>query len=151
MIFIGVDPGKSGALGWIENEKYGAFKFNDKTDRDIWDIFDFFKAKNVFAFLEQVHSMPGQGVSSTFKFGESYGFLRCCLVGNRIPFKTVTPTKWQKLIGCMIPKPYTITDKKNHHKGVAQSLFPKQKITHANADALLIAAYCRMVMSNAQD
>jgi len=46
--------------------------------------------------LEQVGSMPGQGVSSTFNFGQTYGGIRGVLAGLRIPITMVTPAKWTR-------------------------------------------------------
>jgi hypothetical protein len=59
------------------------------------------------------------------------------LTAAGIPFERVTPQKWQKAMGCM-----TKGDK-NVSKRRAQELFPQLKITHAIADALLIAEYGR--------
>lgn len=142
MIILGVDPGMSGALavlpigddGHISAEP-SAFKFDSLTERDIADLFwkcYLDSGEQLFAFIERVHSMPKQGVASSFKFGLSYGFLRGCLTTVGIPFEDVTPQKWQKLMGCM-----TKGDK-NISKARAQQLFPRLKITHAIADALLI-------------
>ncbi len=72
-----------------------------------------------------------------FKFGASYGFLKGLLVGMQIEFEEVTPQKWQKAMGCM-----TKGDK-NVSKSAAQRLFPREKVVHATADAMLIAEFCR--------
>jgi len=52
-------------------------------------------------FIERVHAMPRQGVSSTFKFGHIYGFLRACIIENRARLREITPAKWQKALGCL--------------------------------------------------
>jgi len=88
--------------------------------------------------------MPKQGVSSTFKFGRGYGFLRGCLVALGIPFEDVTPQTWMRALN--VPprrKNETKAQFKQRLRGVAQQLFPSEKITLATADALLIAEYCR--------
>lgn len=142
MIILGIDPGMSGGLailpigdnGHISAEP-SAFKFDCLTEREIADLFwkcFLDSGEQLFAYLERVHSMPKQGVASSFKFGMSYGFLRGCLTTVGIPFEDLTPQKWQKLMGCM-----TKGDK-NISKARAQQLFPRLKITHAIADALLI-------------
>ena len=59
------------------------------------------------------------------------------LCAATIPYEEVTPQKWQKALGCR-----TGGDK-NVSKARAQALFPLQNITHAIADALLLAEYCR--------
>jgi crossover junction endodeoxyribonuclease RuvC len=91
----------------------------------------------VTAALEKVHSMPGQGVVSSFKFGMGYGGLRMALLAANIPFRDVQPQAWQRSLGCL-----TGGDK-NISKSMAQQLFPGMKITHAIADALLIAEWLR--------
>ena len=79
--------------------------------------------------------MPGQGVASSFKFGQNYGTLRMALVAAGIPFDTVTPQKRQHVMHCMSKGDKNVTKRR------AQELFPDITITHAKADALLIAAY----------
>jgi len=76
-------------------------------------------------------------VSSTFKFGQSYGFLRGVLIASEIRFVEVRPQEWQKAMGCLS------RGDKNVTKAKAQQLWPAQKITHATADALLLAEYFR--------
>ena len=92
-----------------------------------------------FAYLEKVHAMPKQGVSSTFKFGLNYGFLIGCLTALRIPFEFVTPNTWQKALSCQSKGDKNVT------KAKAQQLFPHLKIIHTIADALLIAEYGRRI------
>jgi Holliday junction resolvasome RuvABC endonuclease subunit len=143
-VFIGVDPGMSGGIAVIGETGAGYVrmsKFSDKTEADISELFNSVRAdiqqSGGFAVIERVHSMPKQGVASSFKFGQSYGFLRGMLIAHGIPFEEVTPQKWQKAMGCL-----TKGDK-NVSKARAQQLFPEiaHKITHATADALLLAFY----------
>jgi crossover junction endodeoxyribonuclease RuvC len=137
MNYIGIDPGKSGGIAII-TPGGGAYAHKmPETDRDLLDLLSEFSADDNRAVLEQVHAMPGQGVTSTFTFGRGYGKLEMALCAALIPFETVTPQKWQKLMGCL-----TKGDK-NVSKAAAQRLFPHLKVTHAIADALLIAEYCR--------
>ncbi len=139
---IGIDPGKSGGLTVMD--EYGCLidvqAMTKMTDADISDWFaEWSEGYHVFAYLEKVHSMPGQGVASTFKFGDGSGFLRGCLVSRAIPFEFVTPQKWQKYLSCQTKGDKNIT------KSKAQQLFPDMKITHAIADSILIAEYGRRV------
>ena len=98
---IGIDPGKSGAIAFIDGKNAEARK-NDTTEHDIGDwLFSIQAMGRCFAYIERVSAMPGQGVSSTFKFGQSYGFLRGLLVGYGIPFEAVTPGVWQRSLGCL--------------------------------------------------
>jgi hypothetical protein len=143
MNFIGIDPGQSGGMVLLNREGGLLFvtAFNKATEGDIaselreWDDID--NDYHAIACLEAVHSMPKQGVASSFKFGVSYGFLRGILTGLNIRWDTVTPQKWQKVMGCM-----TKGDK-NVSKAAAQRLWPNTKWTHAIADAALIAEYAR--------
>jgi hypothetical protein len=71
--------------------------------------------------------------------GTNYGFLRGMLIACGVPFDEAAPHKWQKAMGCL-----THGDK-NVSKAKAQQLYPGLKVTHATADALLIASYCWML------
>jgi crossover junction endodeoxyribonuclease RuvC len=137
---IGIDPGQSGGIAWMNQRGVEVIKMPD-TERDIVDALRamIYEApeleRGVKCYLELVHSMPRQGVASSFKFGKGYGVLIGVLSALEIPFELVTPQKWQKAMGCMSKGDKNVTKRK------AQQLFPRLKITHATADALLIAAY----------
>lgn len=137
MNIIGIDPGQSGGLAILGEGVPTVFKFKDQTHADISDMFQFVAELEgeKFAYLEKVHAMPKQGVSSTFKFGQSYGFLEGMLTAHKIPFTYVTPNCWQKALGCQTKGDKNVT------KSMAQRTWPMLKITHAIADALLIAYY----------
>jgi Holliday junction resolvasome RuvABC endonuclease subunit len=141
-INIGIDPGVLGGLAAIcddgDNEFRLTLKFKDATEQDIaqWFAFEIGDTK-AYAVIERVSSSPQMGVVSSFTFGRSYGFLRGILTAMKIPFAEVTPQKWQKAMGCMSKGDKNVT------KAAAQRLYPQEKITHANADALLLATYCR--------
>ena len=136
MIYLGLDPGKSGAIVAIDGGDISFIK-NDNTERDLSDWLDdlLHPYKDARATIEQVHSMPKQGVASSFKFGQSYGFLRGLLIAHRIAFETVTPSKWQGYMKCRTK------GNKNITKAKAQELFPAHKWTHATSDAVLLAEY----------
>ena len=94
-MYLGIDPGKTGAMAVLD--KGGEFV----------EVIDFEEvlprirllAKTVkFAYLEEVHAMPGQGVSSTFTFGENSGWWKGILQAFEIPFKTIRPQDWQKVL-----------------------------------------------------
>jgi crossover junction endodeoxyribonuclease RuvC len=130
-------------VAFIRDDEVTCYKFSDKTEADIMGILHEHAATyKCICFMEKVGPARGrdgrkQGVSSTFKFGVAYGFVRGVVVALKIPFHEVSPQKWQKAMGCM-----TRGDK-NVSKAAAQRLFPALKITHAVADALLIAEYGR--------
>ena len=141
---IGIDPGASGGIAFIPDNnsaKAWAVKMPE-TLADLWDLLveqvsEDPDHRTLHACLEKVHSMPGQGVASSFKFGQGFGHLEMALTAARIPFTYVNPQKWQKELGCL-----TGGDK-NISKARAQQLFPHIKVTHAIADSLLLAEYCR--------
>ena len=138
MTTIGIDPGKSGGIAWIQDGKACVEKMPD-TLQDLWQliqsiIFDQGHTE-CRAYIEQVHSSPQMGVKSAFTFGNGFGHLEMALTAAGIPFERVRPQKWQQVMGCL-----TKGDK-NVSKRRAQELFPSMKVTHSTADALLIAAY----------
>ena len=150
MNYIGIDPGGSGGIAIIGYARsyiadrrgpkippleFTTHKFKDATERDVWYMLAGLDPG--FAVIEAVHSSPQMGVKSSFTFGKSYGFLRGILTASGIPFDEVSPQKWQKAMGCL-----TGGDK-NKSKQKAQQLFPHLKVTHAIADALLLAEFCR--------
>jgi Holliday junction resolvasome RuvABC endonuclease subunit len=140
MTTIGIDAGKNGGIAWIQDGKACVEKMPD-TLQDLWELiegiryFDHPQNPNCKAYLEQIHSSPQMGVVSAFTFGNGFGHLEMALTAAGIPFERVRPQVWQKAMGCM-----TKGDK-NVSKRKAQELFPQIKISHAIADALLIAAY----------
>ena len=136
--FLGIDPGKSGGIAFIS--ECGTEAWANKitaSERDFWNIVSEHKEDVQFGMIEKVHSSPQMGVRSAFSFGQSYGFLRGMLIASEIKFDEVRPQKWMKYLSCMTGGDKNVTKRK------AQQLFPKIKITHAIADALLIAEYCR--------
>lgn len=139
--FIGIDPGLSGGIAVIFSDGSAPVVHKmPETERDVWDCINEWSGCNYAtprAAIEAVHAMPKQGVTSTFTFGKGYGALRMALTAAAIPFRDVTPRTWQKELGCL-----TGGDK-NVSKAKAQQLFPSIKITHAIADALLIAEWLR--------
>jgi len=135
MTTIGIDPGKSGGIAWIQDGKACVEKMPD-TLQDLWELLRDISAEGQSkAYLEQIHSSPQMGVVSSFTFGNGFGHLEMALTAAGIPFERVRPQVWQKAMGCM-----TKGDK-NVSKRRSQELFPQIKVTHAIADALLIAAY----------
>jgi len=138
MQIIGLDPGSCGAAVLLrEDGSTDIARFDKLTQTDIADALREWNNDACFAYLEKVHSMPKQGVASTFKFGLNYGFLIGCLTSLMIPFEFVTPNTWQKALSCQSHGDKNVT------KAKAQQLFPHLKIIHCIADALLIAEYGR--------
>ena len=139
---IGIDPGANGGIAWITDGKACVEKMPD-TLQDLWELIrditnhprSSLDGRKYKAYIEQVSSSPQMGVVSAFSFGRGYGNLEMAITAAGIPFERVRPQVWQKALGCM-----TKGDK-NVSKRKAQELFPDSKVTHATADALLIAYY----------
>lgn len=134
---LGIDPGWAGGAALIDGSDGSTLShcsFSTATETEIISAVKSMANDANVCYLEKVHSMPKQGVASSFKFGWIYGLLRGVVV-SRVRTIEVTPQTWQKSLGCL-----TRGDK-NVSKAKAQMLFPGVKITHATADALLIAYY----------
>lgn len=149
--YIGIDPGKNGATV-VMRDGAGMDVMRHKD----YDLNGYCAAMREICLynttriclIESVHAMPGQGVSSTFAFGRDLGQRETAVTASGIELEFVTPQAWQKEFGLIVRKqfgvePLTKTQKKNKHKMVAQKLFPFIKVTHATADALLIAEYAK--------
>lgn len=144
MNYIGIDPGKGGALAVITEENALVFPFDRKSYVNILGAMGGKQAK---CCLERVGAMPGQGVTSMFSFGENFGFIQGVLEANGIPYELVTPQKWKREFG--------VTGDKNSAVSVCQRLFPEvsllrtpksRKADDGMAEALLMAEYARRKM-----
>lgn len=141
-IYIGIDPGASGGIAGIDEHgkpiAYWVLKNlnHHQIHQALWYYRDLPAQES--AMIEKVHAMPKQGVSSTFKFGVSYGVLLSALAAKpAIIYDTVTPHKWQQALCCLSKGDKNVT------KARAQAFFPTITMTHAIADAFLIAEYAR--------
>jgi len=141
MIYIGIDPGVAGGIAAVSH--HGAIVFAvpmPSSERDVLNVFEPLAPTDdskTRATLERVYSSPQMGVVSAFTFGKGYGALLMALTAARIPFDQVVPAKWQGVMGCLSRGDKNITKRR------AQQLFPDFKVTHAIADALLLAEYSR--------
>ena len=155
MLTIGIDPGISGAICFLKNGKIidviempsmavgkknkkqvnGSQIFNEITLR----IKDFNK-ENVKVVIEQVSAMPGQGVTSMFNFGQSFGILKGICSAMNLPMYFVRPAKWKKYFNL-------IKSEKDASRTKAIEIFPyfsanlSKKKDVNKADAILIASY----------
>jgi crossover junction endodeoxyribonuclease RuvC len=135
MNIIGIDPGTNGGIAWISDGMPCVEKMPD-TLADLWELIASIRSGGTCrAYIEQISSSPQMGVVSAFTFGRGYGNLEMALTAAAIPFERVRPQVWQKTLGCMSKGDKNVTKRK------AQELFPSLKVTHATADALLIAYY----------
>ena len=97
---LGIDPGASGGMAIIKgNDEYECFGFAKMTKPDIADLIRRNLSSIDICYLEKVHSMPGQGVKSTFKFGEGFGHLQGILDSLMVKYTFVRPGTWQKELG----------------------------------------------------
>jgi len=149
--FIGIDPGKTGGLAVIYPDQSWDAVAMPKTVKGIFEWLDMVATEHGYrtrAYIEKVHSMPGQGVKSMFTFGENYGMLQMALTASRFSYEYVTPRTWQKSLGVVARKPNeTKTQFKTRLLNKAEQLFPYDKITKSTCDALLIAEYGRRLNS----
>lgn len=141
MIFFGIDPGKSGSISaiWDDGVPCTSFCKLSETEYDIVNWLRQFDLNDSRAVIERVSASPQMGVVSAFTFGRSYGTVRGIICGLSVPLIEVAPAKWQGWFGCR-----TKGDK-NISKAAAQQRWPTLKITHANADSLLLAEWGRLV------
>jgi len=104
MRIMGVDPGLGGAVALIDDEM-GLTVVQDVpvirlgTGRVIVEALLCEMIRNLdphHAFVERVHAMPKQGVTSSFTFGMVYGLIRGVLSGLGVPTTLVTPNEWKR-------------------------------------------------------
>lgn len=147
--YIGVDVGKSGAALAIyeygDKDWYGIEWVSlNSPPKEINEWFIKWKTHAVACGIEKVHSMPGQGVKSTFSFGQSFG--SCINAANLLDIEPefIPPQTWQKFYGlCGGFK--NKTEKKNAHKAKCDELFNLDfSVSHRIADAMLIAWYFKL-------
>lgn len=141
MIYIGIDPGKKGAMAILTDTSVRTVPFDEE---EYCCILHFLQNEECRCCLEHVNAMPGQGVTSMFTFGENFGFIRGVLQAYSIPYELVRPQKWKK--------EYSITADKNSSVNVCKRLFPQVSLKRTErctkdddgiAEALLMAEYAR--------
>ena len=101
-VYVGIDPGAKGFVCiWYANyddfehcKVFEGKRLNPLLIKKLKYLAD--SGANTMAVVEQVHSMPHQGVASTFSFGTNYGKILGMLEAIGIPYSTCTPGKWQK-------------------------------------------------------
>lgn len=157
-VYVGIDPGKEGGIAVLNRGQVTAVSLANLTDRDIWEhicLAGKTEGAEPFAVLERVGGfirVKGAGVGTgpaMFNFGRGFGLLQMALIAANIPHEIVIPRTWQKAFG-ITPKKENETKSqfKNRLKTVAQRLFPKEKVTLATCDAILISEFCRRMREN---
>lgn len=148
--FIGVDPGESGAIAVLTpNSRATPITFAFR-GQNAHEIVRFLKQvdPDCYCCLEEVSARGSaagvQSAKSMFTFGLWYGRAEMALAAIGIANSKVAPHRWQNRFSLTRKRANeTKVQKKNRHKSVAQDMFPQIKVTHATADALLIAVYCK--------
>ena len=155
MIIFGIDPGVSGAISVLENKKVIEVfdmptmidgKKNKKqvngaqVTNIIKERLDSEKEKEIAVVVEHVNAMPGQGVTSMFNFGQSFGVIKGICSALSLPIYFVRPTKWKKHFNL-------IKTNKDASRTKVIEVYPEissklhRKKDSNKADAILIARY----------
>ena len=148
MYYIGIDPGKDGALAMIDPSGHVTiFTFSGGAGEAVYVAACFQLKGKCKCALEQVGAMPKQSPKSMFSFGENYGFIRGVLEAFGISYQTVRPQVWKKEFGCTSDKQTSIDTAHRLFPGVDLRKNEKcQKDHDGMAEALLLAEYARRHM-----
>ena len=155
MLIIGIDPGISGALCFFEDGqvkeiidmpvmadgKKNKRQINaSQTYNEISKRINKLPKKDIIVVIEQVSAMPGQGVTSMFNFGQSFGVLKGICSAMQLSMHFVRPAKWKKYFGL-------IKTEKDASRTKVIEIFPyissqlSRKKDSNKADAILIASF----------
>ena len=153
MIIIGIDPGISGAISIVENKKIlevydtptmidGKKNKRQINSAQVTNIIKerLNKDKEVVVVVEHVNAMPGQGVTSMFNFGQSFGVVKGICAALNLPIYFVRPTKWKKHFNLIkTNKDASRTKVIEVYPELSSKLYRKKDSNRA--DAILIALY----------
>ena len=155
MLIIGIDPGITGAICFFENGEVRdivempSMAEGKKNKRqingpqiynEISRRIEGLQKKNIAVIIEQVSAMPGQGVTSMFNFGQSFGVIKGICSAMQLPIYFVRPAKWKKYFNL-------INSEKDASRTRAIEIFPyfsaqlSKKKDINKADAILIASF----------
>jgi crossover junction endodeoxyribonuclease RuvC len=155
MLIIGIDPGISGSICFFQNGKIidvvemptmteGKKNKKQVNGSQIFNEISFrvkkLDKKDIKVIIEQVSAMPGQGVTSMFNFGQSFGILKGICSAMQLPMYFVRPAKWKKYFNL-------INSEKDASRTRAIEIFPyfsgqlSRKKDSNKADAILIASF----------
>ena len=155
MLIIGIDPGISGSICFLQDGKIVDViemptmtegKKNKKQvngSQIVNEILEKIKEldkREIKVVIEQVSAMPGQGVTSMFNFGQSFGILKGICSSMQLPMYFVRPAKWKKYFNL-------INSEKDASRTRAIEIFPyfskqlSRKKDSNKADAILIASF----------
>lgn len=155
-IRVGVDPGSSSGCICVvmseDGEHHVEFHDLDKqTPADLSVLsnrlrYYVLQGYDCKAVLEKVHAMPKQGVVSSFKFGQSFGYCIMFLACAGVPYDIVTPQQWQKLYVPKRTKTEKVTEHKRKLRDAAQRRYPGVKMRIPQADSLLLADFANQII-----
>jgi len=141
--YLGIDPGAKGGIAIIGDAHSDAWRYPGDLHlaaeklRELATLYDI-----RLAAIEHVSAMPGQGVSSMFKFGGNYYGWQWALSALNVPYTTVTPRKWQKEL-----LDSGTGETKARSLSMARRLFPqidlRFKADDGKADALHLARWAQ--------
>ena len=153
MIIFGIDPGVSGAISVLENKKVievfemptmidGKKSKRQVNGAQVTNIIKekLDKNKEIIVVVEHVNAMPGQGVTSMFNFGQSFGVIKGICSALSLPIYFVRPVKWKKHFNL-------IKTNKDASRTKVIEIYPEissklsRKKDSNKADAILIARY----------
>ena len=153
MIIIGIDPGVSGAVSIMENKK--VIEIHDmptmidgkKNKKQVngSQVTNIIKErlnsdKDIVVVVEHVNAMPGQGVTSMFNFGQSFGVIKGICSALSLPIYFVRLTKWKKHFNLIkTNKDASRTKVIEAYPEISNKLHRKKDSNRA--DAILIARY----------
>ena len=153
MKIIGIDPGLSGAIGILENKNVlklfdmpvmAEGKKNKKqlNSAQLVNIIkkNINKSDDVAVVVEQVNAMPGQGVTSMFNFGQTFGAIKGVCAALNLPIFFVRPSKWKKYFELInSSKDSSRTKVIEMYPSLSSQLSKKKDVN--KSDAILIARY----------
>ena len=140
---LGIDPGISGAVAFYFPQEGRVSVYDTPVAGNQVDGAGLAHLINKYnpdvAMIEAVHSMPGQGVSSTFKFGMAYGIAIGTVAASMIPYHLVSPARWKKH--------FHLTSDKDQSRALAIQFWPEnknfgRKKDNGRAEAALLARFC---------
>ena len=140
-VFVGIAPGKSGAITVLQGNKIKSYKCPDNTI-DMAVLFGIGmkgSTLNTVVGIEKVWAFPTDAKSRAFAFGMNYGMWHGIGGSFEVKMKEITPREWMSHFE--VPKKLTKTHRKRLIKEKAMSMYPKIKVTLYNSDSILIARY----------
>ncbi len=155
MLIIGIDPGITGAICFFEDgEIKDIIEMPSMADgkknkrqingqqiyNEILKRIEGISKKNISVVIEQVSAMPGQGVTSMFNFGQSFGVLKGICSAMQLPMHFVRPAKWKKYFNLIKTEKDASRTKVIEIFPYISSLLSKKKDSN-KADAILIASF----------